>query len=249
MRNVESAPVVPRLAATVMLVRPDPISGVAVYMTRRSARSRFVPDAYVFPGGAVDDEDRDLAAASTMHGSAGAMAPELAAAAIRELFEEAGILLARDADGVAISPSAAELAELRAERVGGVRFDELLARRGLVPDAGALFYYSNWITPVTEPRRFDTHFFVARAPEDQVAAADAVEVHDGTWLAPAEAIARGDRGEMTIIFPTRKHLERLAAFADVEAVLAHARERSVAPVMPIERPDGTFAFAVDNDTW
>jgi 8-oxo-dGTP pyrophosphatase MutT (NUDIX family) len=178
-----------------------------------------------------------------------ATSPELAAAAIRELFEEAGILFARDAAGVAISPEAAELADLRAERVRGVRFDELLARRGLVPDAGALYYYSNWITPVTEPRRFDTHFFVARAPDDQIAAADAVEVHDGTWLAPAEAIARGDRGEMTIIFPTRKHLERLAAFRDVDAVLAHARARSVAPVMPIERPDGTFAFAVDNDTW
>jgi len=232
-----------------MLVRPDPAAGVAVYMTRRSARSRFVPDAYVFPGGAVDDEDRDLAAACAMHGSAGAMAPELAAAAIRELFEEAGILFARDAAGVAISPGAADLAELRAERVRGVRFDELLARRGLVPDAGALCYYSNWITPVSEPRRFDTHFFVARAPDDQIAAADAVEVHDGTWLAPADALARGDRGEMTIIFPTRKHLERLAAFRDVDAVLAHARARSVAPVMPIERPDGTFAFAVDNDTW
>ena len=232
-----------------MLVRPDPVSGIAVYMTRRSTRSRFVPDAYVFPGGAVDPEDRELAAASALHGSAGAMAPELAAAAIRELFEEAGILLARDANGTAVPHTAPDIAALRAERVAGVRFDTLLARRGLAPDAGALFYYSNWITPVTEPRRFDTHFFVARAPDDQIAAADAVEVHDGTWIAPADAMARGDRGEMTIIFPTYRHLERLAAFPDVDAVLAHARARSIAPVMPIERPDGTFAFAVDDDTW
>jgi 8-oxo-dGTP pyrophosphatase MutT (NUDIX family) len=232
-----------------MLVRPDPAGGVAVYMTRRSARSRFVPDAYVFPGGAVDPEDREIAAGGGLHGSAGRVGAEFSAAALRELFEEAGILLVRDRSGAVAAPDAATLAELRAERVGGARFDALLAGRGLVPDAGALLYYSNWITPVTEPRRFDTHFFVARAPDDQVAAADAVEVHDGTWIAPAEAMARADRGEMTIIFPTYKHLQRLAAFGDVDAVLAHARARSVAPVMPIERPDGTFAFAVDDDTW
>jgi 8-oxo-dGTP pyrophosphatase MutT (NUDIX family) len=232
-----------------MLVRPD-AAGIAVYMTRRSTRSRFVPDAYVFPGGAVDPEDRDVAPPRGMFGSAGAMAPELAAAAIRELFEEAGILLARDAaTGSLATLDAAAILRLRAERVAGTRFDELLTRRGLVPDASALSYYSNWVTPVSEPRRFDTHFFVAHAPDDQVAAADAVEVHDGTWIAPAEAMARADRHEMTIIFPTYKHLERLSRFHDVDALLAVARLRSVAPVMPIERPDGTFAFAVDDDTW
>jgi 8-oxo-dGTP pyrophosphatase MutT (NUDIX family) len=102
--NVDAPLVVPRLAATVMLVRPDTASGIAVYMTRRSARSTFVPDAYVFPGGAVDPEDREIVAAGGLHGSAGAVAPELAAAAIRELFEEAGILLARDRNGAAASP-------------------------------------------------------------------------------------------------------------------------------------------------
>ncbi len=249
MQNSAPSPVVPRLAATVMLVRPDPSSGVAVYMTRRSARSRFVPDAYVFPGGAVDPEDREIAAASGLFGSAGSIGAELSAAAIRELFEEAGILLARSTAGSVASPTAAMLAQLRAERAGGMRFDELLRAHDLVPDASALLYYSNWITPVTEPRRFDTHFFVARAPDDQIAAADAVEVHDGTWIAPAEAMARADRGEMTIIFPTYKHLARLAAFRDVDALVATARARSVAPVMPIERPDGTFAFAVDDDSW
>ena len=246
---MESPPVAPRPAATVMLVRPGAAGGIAVYLTRRSARSRFVPDAYVFPGGAVDPEDREIAAAGGLHGSAGRVAPELAAAALRELFEEAGILLVRDRAGAAASPEAPVLAALRAERAAGKRFDEMLAAHGLVPDAGALLYYSNWITPVTEPRRFDTHFFVARAPEDQIAAADAVEVHDGTWIAPADAMARADRSEMTIIFPTYKHLQRLAGFGDVDAVLAHARARSVAPVMPVQRTDGTFAFAVETDAW
>ena len=246
---METTPAVPRLAATVMLVRPDARGRVAVYMTRRSARSSFVPDAYVFPGGAVDPEDREVAAAKGLYGSAGLVAPELVAAAIRELFEEAGILLVRKRKGDTIASDPALFADLRRERVAGVRFDELLARHDLVPDASALLYYSNWITPVTEPRRFDTHFFVARAPEDQIAAADAVEVHDGTWIAPADAMARADRGEMTIIFPTYKHLERLSRFHDVAAVIETARSRSVASVMPIERPDGTFAFAVDDDSW
>ncbi|MBD5603826.1 MAG: NUDIX domain-containing protein [Candidatus Eremiobacteraeota bacterium] len=247
--HAESSVVTPRLAATVMLVRADAAEGVAVYMTRRSTRSPFVPDAYVFPGGAVDPEDREIAARGDLHGSAGVVAPEIAAAAIRELFEEAGILFVRERAGGAAVTGAALLAELRRERVAGARFDELLARHGLVPDASALLYYSNWITPVTEPRRFDTHFFVARAPVDQIAAADAVEVHDGTWIAPAEAMTRADRGEMTIIFPTYRHLERLSRFNDVDALLAHARARSIAAVMPIERPDGTFAFAVDDDSW
>jgi recombination protein RecT len=247
--NLDAPPVVPRLAATVMLVRPDAATGICVYMTRRSARSKFVPDAYVFPGGAVDPEDREIVASGGMHGSAGAVGPELAVAAIRELFEEAGILLARDRNGAVASPDAATMLALRRERVDGMRFDELLARHGFVPDASALLYYSNWITPVTEPRRFDTHFFIARAPEDQIAAADAVEVHDGIWIAPSEAMARGDRREMMIIFPTYKHLERLSRFGDIDTLLAYARERSVTSVMPIERPDGTFAFAVDDDTW
>jgi 8-oxo-dGTP pyrophosphatase MutT (NUDIX family) len=235
---------VPRPAATVMLLRPD-AAGFAVYMLRRSARSRFVPDAYVFPGGAVDEADRRLAASHGVRGSAGPSSPELAVAALREMFEEAGILLAVARDGTPAPLDAAALAGLRAELLGGAGLEEMLERHGLALDAGALTYYSNWITPVSEPIRFNAHFFVARAPDDQIAAADAVEVHDGIWITPSEALARADRGEMTIIFPTRMHLQRLAAQPDVDAMLAHARARHVRPVMPVEREDGQFAFAAD----
>jgi 8-oxo-dGTP pyrophosphatase MutT (NUDIX family) len=238
---------VPRPAATVMLLRPDP-AGFAVYMLRRSARSRFVPDAYVFPGGAVDAADRALAASAGVRGWAGPAAPELAVAALREMFEEAGILLAVARDGAASRIDAPTLAALRTELNGGASLAAILDRHGLALDAGALTYYSNWVTPVTEPIRFDAHFFIARAPEDQIAAADAVEVHDGVWIAPAEALARADRGEMTIIFPTRKHLERLAAQPDIEAMLAHARARFVKPIMPVERERGVFIFG-GNDEW
>jgi len=245
--NVKPAPMLPRPAATVMLLRPDP-SGFAVYMLRRSARSRFVPDAYVFPGGAVDASDRALAASAGVRGWSGPVAPELAVAALREMFEEAGILLVTARDGSAAAVEAETLAELRAELLGGATLADMLERHGLALDAGALTYYSNWVTPVSEPIRFDAHFFIARAPEDQIAAADAIEVHDGIWIRPAEALARAERGDMTIIFPTVKHLERLAAQPDIDAMLAHARGRFVKPIMPVEREKGVFMFGGD-DEW
>ncbi len=231
-----------------MLVRAGEV-GPEVYLTRRASRSRFMPDAYVFPGGAVDTADREdarvlLAEKATRDDSIDALT--LRIAAIRETFEEAGILLACDAAG-AVSPSPDALATLRGEAMGGAGFGALLASRALRPDVAALAYYSNWVTPANEPIRFDAHFFVARAPAGQIAFADSVEVHDGVWLAPTAALAASARGELTIRFPTRKHLERLARYDDVEAILAHARARSIVPVQPVERDDGTLVF--DEDAW
>ncbi len=238
-----------------MLVREGG-AGPEVYLTRRASRSRFMPDAFVFPGGSVDATDRDdarvLLATSAPRTSERRVGNEtlddltLRIAAIRETFEEAGILLARDAAG-AVNASASALAALRREAMAGAGFGALLASRTLRPDTGALAYYSNWITPASEPIRFDAHFFLARAPAGQIALADAIEVHDGKWLAPAAALAASDAGELTIRFPTRKHLERLARYADLGALFAHAHDRSVAPVRPVERSDGTFVF--DDEAW
>jgi len=240
---------VPRLAATVMLLRPDIAGGYAVYMLRRSAKSRFMPRAYVFPGGAVDAEDRELAASDRVRDLHGPAAAELAVAALRELFEEAGILIAGHRDRTLAEPDARTLTELRSALRDGASFGALLERFDLVLDAGALTYYSNWITPESEPIRFDAHFFVARSPEGQNAVADATEVHDGIWISAAEALARADRDELIVRLPTRKHLERIARFPDVEAFLAHARARTVVPVMPYD--DGVDAFALPGgaDSW
>jgi 8-oxo-dGTP pyrophosphatase MutT (NUDIX family) len=226
---------VPRPAATVMLLRTA-AEGISVYMTRRSSRSRFMPDAYVFPGGAVDAADGEPPAAFSV-------------AALRELFEEAGVLLARDAGGAPAVLGADALISLRAQAAGGAPLAVLLERHALRLDLGALTYYSNWITPESEPIRFDAHFFVARAPEGQIAAADAIEVHDGRWIVAPDALARADRGELTIRFPTRKHLERLARFDDIDAFLEHARGRTVAAVMPSD--DGTDAYGLPGggDAW
>ena len=265
-----------------MLVRDD-AHGPSVYLTRRSNRSRFMPDVYVFPGGAVDAADRDPAMLALVAGSESGAPPGVVGAALRELLEEAGVLFAREASGNPVGgapgdtvpgiPSDAVpgtkgdavggatangtrsainqdcVTAMRAELVASVPFATLVVRRGLVLDAAPLIYYSNWITPATEPIRFDTHFFLAPMPDHQIASADAVEVHDGVWLAPSEALGRGDRGEMTIILPTRKHLERLAAFPTVEAIVAHARTRRVMPVAPLEKSPGDFAIDVENDAW
>jgi recombination protein RecT len=226
---------VPRPAATVMLLRPaNP--GIAVYMTRRSSRSRFMPDAYVFPGGAVDAADGELPAA-------------FAVAGLRELFEEAGVLLARDAHGAPAALDRPSLAALRAEAAGGASLASLLEQRGLCLDVERTLYYSNWITPVSEPIRFDARFYIALAPEGQIAAADAIEVHDGMWVSATDAIARADRNELTIRFPTRKHLERLARYDTIEGFLEHARAREVVAVMPYD--DGTENYGVPGgmDAW
>jgi recombination protein RecT len=244
-QNAPAARQVPRPAATVMLVRPA-AAGFTVYMARRSTKSRFMPAVHVFPGGAVDIEDRSASALERMQGPV-ASPGALAVAALRELFEEAGILLACDERGRAAAPSSATLARMRAERSEGADFSAILARHGLRLDARELVYYSNWVTPQSEPIRFDAHFFLARAPLGQVAEADAVELHDGVWIAPADALARAARGDFPIIFPTRSHLERLAGFDDVDALLKHARTRTIRAVMPIEDANGAIAFAGDDE--
>jgi len=202
-----------------MVLRPDP-AGMAVYMTRRSSRSRFMPDAYVFPGGAVDPADGEPPQAYVV-------------AALRELFEEAGILIACDAAGAPADLDAERRVSLRAQCKEGAGLAELLAASQLRLDTSALTYYSNWITPASEPIRFDAHFFVARAPAGQAGLAD----------------SSAARNELTIRFPTQKHLERLARFGDVEAFMAHARARTVIPVEPFDDGTESFGLAAGADSW
>jgi 8-oxo-dGTP pyrophosphatase MutT (NUDIX family) len=232
-----------------MLVRPRASGGLLVYLTRRSSKSRFMPGAYVFPGGTVDAADTSATARARLFGSVAGVAPEFATAALRELFEEAGVLVVCDASGDAALIAPERLALLRRELGGGIPFATLLEREGLFLDARELVYYSNWITPESEPLRFDTHFFIATAPEGQIAVADAVEVHDGEWLEPNDALARAERDELSIMFPTRKHLERLAAHDSVASLLAHARSRTaVRPILPVMR-DKKIEFMPEGEAW
>ncbi len=233
-----------------MLVRDRPDGGIAVYMTRRGASSPFMPDAYVFPGGAAEGADRAPEMLARLHAGAPGAAPGLAVTALRELFEEAGILLACAPDGEARGLPAESLAAWRAGLLTGERsLLSILEASDAYLDGRELVYYSNWITPAVEPRRFDAHFFIARAPLGQTAAADAIEVHDGVWIAPDEALERGRSGELSLVFPTIKHLERLAEAASVDALLRVARARAVRPIQPDALPGGIFVIPPDQEPW
>jgi 8-oxo-dGTP pyrophosphatase MutT (NUDIX family) len=246
----------PRPAASVILARPAS-GGVEVFMLRRSSRSSFVPHAFVFPGGTLDPDDAgervrartlglDPARLRTLFRASippelpadalpvdDALAPALLIAALRELFEEAGVALARTASGDALGPAEHErLAGARARLHSGDRaFAAMLEEHDWYADAAALHYFSHWITPPPEPRRYDTHFFLAIAP-DQQALADADETHDGIWISPPEALERHRRGDFYLVYPTIKHLERIAPFGDVEALAAFARSKPVLTIMP-----------------
>jgi recombination protein RecT len=216
-----------RDAATVIVGR-DAADGPLVFMVRRSAKAAFLPDLYVFPGGRVDEADR-ADAGELLTGSAGAVDPVYALTAARETFEEVGLLFA---DRAIHGPDLVEAR--RALLAGETTFGALLRALGVAVDASRLRYFSNWITPKGEyARRFDTRFFVARAPQDQVAEADAFEVTDGRWLRPRDALAAHERGEIGLIFPTIKHLERIAPFPTVDALLEFARTKPIVTVAPV----------------
>jgi recombination protein RecT len=207
----EPAPTRP--AATVLLLR-DGATGVEVLMTRRSMTASFAPGAYVFPGGGVDAAD----AAAHAHAARRATQSDLhltqAIAAIRESFEELGVLLARHADGT--FATTADIAALDRK----APFAPQCAARGLTLAADAVYVLAHWVTDRDLPRRFDVPFLVARMPEGQTPVADDAEQFEPEWVRPADALARHGAGTFFMIFPTIRTLERLKAFATVDAVLA-----------------------------
>jgi recombination protein RecT len=228
-----------RRAATVMLLRPKAGRGFELFMLRRSARSAFAPDAFVFPGGALEPQDDETAQRLEISDARLSVeARPLVVTALRELFEEAGVLFALDASGAPvgaqqIQPRHAELQGLR-ERIarGETTFETALAGFKWRLDARPLAPFSHWLTPNSEARRFDTWFFAARTPAGQTPLADADETHDGRWIAPGDALAEQRAGTMHVVYPTIKHLERLAAFESVDEVLAFARSKQILTVAP-----------------
>jgi glyoxylase-like metal-dependent hydrolase (beta-lactamase superfamily II)/8-oxo-dGTP pyrophosphatase MutT (NUDIX family) len=236
---------VPRPAATLILVR-DAGTGMEVFMIRRTQSAAFMGGAHVFPGGGVDASDASDELAAHCEGLDDAEASRLLgveqgglaywAAAMRECFEEAGLLLAHDAAGDYADLNQAERAPVFAQwresvRAGRATLADLCREHRLRLAAGRMAYYSHWITQPGRPRRYDTRFFVAEAPSAQTPSHDNSETVDHVWIQPAAALARHRSGEMHLVFPTIKTLESIAHFDTTAALMEFARSPRKMPVM------------------
>jgi glyoxylase-like metal-dependent hydrolase (beta-lactamase superfamily II) len=244
-------PVTPRPAATVILLRDrrEDAAGPEVFLQRRVKAMRFAPSVTVFPGGGVDERDHGLDPAR-WHGPAPdwwarrlGCPPELAGAlvvaAVRETFEECGVLLAGGPGGAPLPADPERLAAARAELVASRgSLAAVLAEHAWVLRADLLRPWSNWITPEVESRRYDTRFFVAALPEGQHADDVTSEVTEAGWYRPGEALTLWHEERIDLLPPTWITLEQLAELPDVAAALRAGDEREIVPLMPVVTRDG-----------
>ncbi|MFF5448934.1 NUDIX hydrolase [Streptomyces sp. NPDC012888] len=235
-------PVAPKRAATVMLLRDTP-RGPAVHMLRRRASMAFAGGAYAYPGGGVDPRDEDhrtgWAGPSLEEWADRLGTPDTATAqavvcgAVRETFEEAGVLLAGPADGTLIPDLTGDdwEADRRALVARELSFAEFLDRRGLVLRSDLLGAWARWITPEFEPRRYDTWFFVAALPEGQRTRNASTEADRTVWIRPAEAAEGYDKGELLMMPPTISTLRSLQPYGTAAEAVAAAAGQDLAPVL------------------
>jgi 8-oxo-dGTP pyrophosphatase MutT (NUDIX family) len=230
----------PRPASTILLLRDGAGGEIEVFMMVRHYEIDFNSGALVFPGGSVDKGDEEIIARPELYsGSEGLDSAALSfrIAAIRETFEESGILLARPKGSKAlIDPKRASEVEAlsRADLCESkTSFLTVLADNGLVLALDELVPYAHWITPEGMPKRFDTWFFLAAAPPEQAGAHDGRESTDSIWVSPREALAGGESGRFKLPFPTTRNLIKLSKQPSVRAALEDSRGRPVVAVMPV----------------
>jgi 8-oxo-dGTP pyrophosphatase MutT (NUDIX family) len=238
-------------SATVMVLR-DGAAGLEVFMLVRNRVVDFASGALVFPGGKNDAQDSDavwsaLAPVSAPH-------PPLPywVAAMRETFEETGLLLAHTAtDGAPLDAARAiQLTAVSQSRVasGGQPFADLIAGEGLTLATDRLVPFAHWVTPESMPKRFDTHFFLAAAPEGQVAVHDGGETVESLWISPRQAISDGETGTRTLVPATTLNLELLAKSTSVSEAFAQARARRIVTVMPtVSKADGGVRISIPSN--
>ena len=247
MAAVPSEPIVanPRPAATVIVLR-DRSTGPEVFMVRRHADTAFMGGAHVFPGGRVDAADHGASeewcdgiehAARQLASLPAGEAVAYHVAAARELFEEAGVLLARHGTGAFVSLDGAGVRErLTQDRsdvhAGRIPLRAVIEREHLRLALDALVLFAHWVTPPIDSRQFDTRFFMTRVPPHQTPAHDDTETTHSLWVRPADAIAQSVRQEIVLPPPTWSTLRELEPFASVEDALAWARRRAVVRRMP-----------------
>lgn len=251
LEQVKDADKVPvKDAATLVLMRDVAAGGLEIFMVRRNQRTAFGPGDYVFPGGAVDAADTDAGLYARCVGlddaSASAclsvQADGLSAwiAAIRECFEEAGVLLATDSRDKPINPGETLVAERTALHARKTVLAQVCSEYDLKLAVEQLHYFSHWITPLGPPRRYSTRFFAARLPDNQTAEHDGVETVAGEWVTPQDALNRSKQGSFPMIFPTISQLRFFREFPNTRAALAAlANIKQVPTVAPyLERDAG-----------
>lgn len=237
-----------RPASTLLLLRDDP--AFEVLMVERHHEIDFASGALVFPGGKSHTGDHDEAWGDHALGWAehGEDQAGLRIAAIRELFEEAGLLLARRADGAPLDVEPAPMDLRKSVDRGETPFLDVVRAAGARLDLSALTVFARWITPPVTPKRFDTWFYVAHAPVGQLAVCDGRETVDACWYAPQAALSAAERGERKVVFPTRMNLVMLTRAASAAAAIEQARGRPLVTVQPEirEGPDGRRLVLPEN---
>jgi 8-oxo-dGTP pyrophosphatase MutT (NUDIX family) len=260
----------PTDAATVMLLRPHQNAvekDIDVLMVLRNRRSRFVPGYHVYPGGILDPEDFEPGIERFCQGitrkQASEILPDMSrpekalgtwVAAIRETFEEVGMLIARRKDGSTVTIQTEEERKRfcdyrRALNKGEIKFSQMLDKEDLILPLDRLQYFSHWITPEPLPLRYDVRFFVTEAPEAQAVIHDGVELTEHLWLTPSRALEDYEKGKIGMVLPQIMTLEDISRFSTVEAAISSAKQRRVpANLTKIKRindedvevmPDGT----------
>lgn len=232
-----SDPADPVLSATILLLRDAP--RLQVLLVKRHYEIDFASGALVFPGGKANEEDADPAWADWTDGEFTGEEQAARIAAVREAFEESGIILARPkaARGKGASLVGKDVADALAPMRAPVdrreaSFLELVKDHDLILALDALVHFGHWITPTMMPKRFDTHFYLAATPPEQIAEQDGRETTEAVWLAPQDALDMAEKGEATIIFPTRMNLGKLAETTTTEAALRRFATEAVVTVLP-----------------
>ena len=237
-----------RPAATALILR-DGADGIEVFMVVRHHEIDFASGALVFPGGKVDAADADpawdgLVAAAPL----GGLDRSFAVAALRETFEEAGILIARRRGSNALVDAGGAHRIVLADRAAreSARFIDLIRDADLTLATDLLVRFAHWITPVGLPKRFDTHFFLVTALVEQAGAHDGSESTEGFWIRPADALRDAKEGRRSIVPATRLNLQKLAGSATVADAVAAARASAIVTVMPKVRrnPDGSRTLQI-----
>ena len=225
----DAQPAVPRHAATIVLARRTPGPGFEVLMLKRPSTARFAAGAYAFPGGKVDDADMDEELAPRMPQSGCGAEPEAVLAALRELFEETGLLLADRRPGADVE------ARVRAELLADERtFGDVAREHDLSFASIHVCYFARWITPTRFARRYDTRFFLAELPAGRADFTPDLtpEIAGSLWVTPADAVRLFRTGRLPMLFPTRVTLQTLAESGSIDRIFDRYASRPVEPLTP-----------------